>query len=130
VHLAAAVQGLDRSSRLSVIPFVAEKGADLEGYRNCRRSRTGDPGPGDGGAKDSRVIITLKWRPKLPGHSPPWVGRTPAVGRVCPDGPAGYYAAADGQVHLIPQEIAGLEEELRQLSREAGPLLTASGTVY
>ncbi|MHB8070068.1 MAG: V-type ATP synthase subunit I [Desulfobaccales bacterium] len=128
VHLAAAVQGLDRSSRLSVIPFVVEKGADLEGLEQELAAALNDRvilAQETVGQKMVAVIITLKKevaaaRGMLHHAGLAELPRLKEYARMDLRAMARRLTARS---NLNPQEIAGVEEELRQLSLEAAPLL-------
>ena len=126
--LAAAVQGLDGSSRLSVIPFVVERRADLEALGPELASALNDRfllAQGPVGDKLVAVIITMK---NDAGAARGLLHRAGLAELPRP----GEYAGLDLRTMaarltmrstLIPQEMAGIAEELRCLAEEAAKLL-------
>lgn len=130
VHLAEAVQGLDRSSRLAVIPFVVERGADLARLAQELATALHDRvilAQAVVGPKMVAVIITLKREVEAARgilHHAGWaeLPRLKEYARMDLESMAQRLTARSS---LNPQEIAGVEEELHQLSREAAPILDA-----
>jgi V/A-type H+-transporting ATPase subunit I len=123
-HLAAAVQGLDGSSRLSVIPFLVEKAEDLAALEQELRSALDDRFLLTAGSVRNlivAVIIILKRDAEA------------ARGILAHGGlhellRPGKYAGMDlgtmaaqltSRSRLAPQELDKVEEELRHLRQEA-----------
>ncbi|MFA4902446.1 MAG: hypothetical protein WC600_06835 [Desulfobaccales bacterium] len=124
-HLAAAMQGLDGSSRLAVIPFIVERTEDLAALEqelspalDDRFLLTERPV----GNLIVAVIVTLKRDAEVARGILAHAGlhELPRLGEYARMGFRTMAARLTARSRLAPKELAGVEEELRHLRQEAG----------
>jgi V/A-type H+/Na+-transporting ATPase subunit I len=131
-HLAAAVQGLDGSPRLAVIPFLVERPEDLTASEQGLRSALEDRFILTEGAVGNlivAVIITLKRDAETARGILAHAGlhELPRLGEYSRMDFSTMAARLTARSRLAPGELAGVEEELRHLRQEAGQELRSIG---
>ncbi len=124
-HLAVAVQGLDGSSRLAVIPFLVEKREDLEASEQELTAALDGRfllAGGDIGNVIVAVIITLRRDAEaargILAHE--GLHELPRLGEYAGMNLRTMAARLMERSRLAPPELAALEEELRHLRQAAG----------
>jgi V/A-type H+/Na+-transporting ATPase subunit I len=128
VQLAEAVQGLDRSSRLAVIPFLVERWEDLAASEQEFKFALDDQfllTEGAVGNLTIAVIITLKRYVEAARGVLAHKGlhELPRLGEYARLDIGTMAARLTARSKLAPQELAGVEEEMHHLQQEEGQKL-------
>ncbi|MHB9075374.1 MAG: V-type ATP synthase subunit I [Desulfobaccales bacterium] len=129
-YLAAAVQGLDGSSRLAVIPFLAERPEDLAESAQELTSALDNRfllAEGAVGNLIAAVIITLKRDAEAARGILAHAGlhELPRLGEYARMDLRTMAARLTARSRLAPYELTAVEEELRHLRQEAGQELNS-----
>jgi V/A-type H+/Na+-transporting ATPase subunit I len=124
VYLAEAVQGLDRSSRLAVIPFLVERREDLKVSEQELTSALENRYLLTEGARGKllvAVIITLKREAEAARSILAHKGlhELPRLGEYARMDLKTMAARLSARSRLAPQELANVEEDLQRLAQEA-----------
>jgi len=129
-HLAAAVQGLDGSSRLAVIPFLVERPEDLTASEQALASALDDRFLLTEGAVGNLIVAVIITQKRDAEAARGILAHAGLHELPRPE----EYARMDlktiavrltARSRLAPEELAGIEEELRHLRQEAGQELNS-----